>query len=137
MPQAQTVSVASLPDEERQVGEWLFLLLRFVITRDVKDRAAAVGTAEIMDGVDRCWRPSGPTFFARTSEAVCRAIADQQDPACSATLRTLVQRIDDPRLKRAFAAVLELETSHAAARARSARRRPVPVDLWRGLRGRR
>jgi hypothetical protein len=133
--QALTVSVPSLPDEQRQVREWLFLLLRFAITRDVKDRAAVVAMAEIMDGVDLRWRPSGPTFFTRTTEAACRAIADQQDPAGAAVLRTLVRRIDDYRLQRAIAAVLELQISHAAGRARSGRPR-VAVDLWRGLRSR-
>jgi hypothetical protein len=83
-------------------------------------------------------RPSDalPRFFRRTSEEVCRAIVAAGDKSSNAVLRRHIARIDDPRLRRAFQAVIDLApTSRPAAPAAKSNARSKG-DLWRGLRPR-
>ena len=63
-----------------RVQEWLLLLLRFAITRDPKDEAAALAMADEIDALGLRWRPSAPSFFRRTSAQVCWAIAAPDGP---------------------------------------------------------
>jgi hypothetical protein len=85
-----------------RIREWLLLLLRFGITRDVKDQAAALAMADEIDALGHQWRPSAPSFFRRTSGEVCEAIVARDDPTRAAILKKHIARIDDPRLRRAF-----------------------------------
>jgi hypothetical protein len=54
-----------------RIREWLLLLLRFAITCDPKDQAAAFSIADEIDALGHQWRPSAPSFFRRTSGEVC------------------------------------------------------------------
>ena len=69
-------------------------------------------------------------FFTRTSFEFCNAIADKNDPNRIAVLRRQLARIDDPRLKRALEAAIDIRP--AAMRAATAGRYR-DGDLWKGL----
>jgi len=111
-----------------QVREWLLLLLRFAITRDRKDEAAALATADELDALGQQWRPSAPSFFRKTSGEVCKAIVAPDDPRRIYILKKHIARIDDPQLRRAFQAAADIEQTSASALFRAKRE-----DLWRGL----
>src|SRR5262245_23313469 len=92
-----------------RIREWLLLLLRFAITCDAKDQAAVFAMADEIDALGQQWRPSGPSFFHRTSGEVCNAIIAHDDPTRATILKKHIARIDDPRLRRAFQAAVNLE----------------------------
>jgi hypothetical protein len=85
-----------------RIREWLLLLLRFAITCDPKDQAAAFAVADELDALGHQWRPSAPSFFRRTSSEVCKMIIALDDPRRITILKKHIARIDDPRLRRAF-----------------------------------
>jgi hypothetical protein len=66
--------------QQQRIREWLLLLLRFAITRDPRDEAAAFVMADELDALGLYWRPSAPGFFLRTSRDVCAAIGP---PSCA------------------------------------------------------
>ena len=119
---------------DKKIREWQLLLLRFAITREPIDRTAVLALAEDLDSVGRGWRPAAPRFFRRTSQEVCAAIqaAGTQQQAAAAVLQEHIGRIADLRLRRAFAAAVDLHQSIAQqpAAKRSHRKNP---DLWKGL----
>ncbi len=112
-----------------RIREWLLLLLRFAITRDPRDEAAALAMADEIDALGLRWRPSGPSFFRRTTAELCQAITTLDNPKRATILRSHIARIDDPRLRKAFQAAVELERKSPPASAEAKRR-----DLWTGLR---
>ena len=112
-----------------RVQGWLLLLLRFAITRDPQDEAAALAMADEIDALGLRWRPSAPSFFRRTSAEVCWAITAPDGPKRAGVLKSHVARIDQPPLRRAFQAAVELEQEMPAASPKSRRR-----NLWVGLR---
>ena len=63
------VFVGSKDWRASRIREWLLLLLRFAITWDPKDEAAALAMTEEIDALGLHWRPSAPSFFRRTSGA--------------------------------------------------------------------
>jgi hypothetical protein len=112
-----------------RIREWLLLLLRFAVTRDAKDEAAASAMGDEIDALGQRWRPSGPRFFCRTTDEVCKAMTAPAGAERATILNKHLARIDDPRLRQAFAAAAGVE------------RRPSPafskIDgqrLWAGLR---
>lgn len=111
-----------------RVREWLLLLLRFAITRGPRDEAAALAMADEIDAIGLRWRPSGPSFFRRTTGELCQAITALDDPKRATTLKSHIARIDEPRLRSAFQAAVELERKSPPASAEGKRR-----DLWTGL----
>src|SRR5262249_57774887 len=98
-----------------RIREWLLLLLRFAITRDPKDEAAVIAMADEIDALGLQWRPSAPSFFRRTSIEVCKMIIALDDPRRATILKKHIARIDDPRLRRAFQAVVDLERGSPTA----------------------
>lgn len=115
---------------DTQVREWLLLLLRFAVTHDPRDHAATLVMADELDALGLDWRPSGPRFFLRTSDTVCRAIVAVDDPHRCAILRQHASRIDAPRLRRAFEAATGLTQTDTMQQAPKPQRRPY---LWKGL----
>jgi hypothetical protein len=89
------------------VRDWLFLVLRFAITREAADRIAALTLAAELDalGTGQFWVPR---FFLRTSAEVCAAITERRNPVRRSVLMTHAGRIDDVRLRRAFLDAVEL-----------------------------
>jgi hypothetical protein len=117
--------------DEQRIGEWQFLLLRFAITRDPIDQAAAETAAQPLDAAAPQRTPSF-TYFARTTRDICNAIADPRDEHTELILQRFAARIEDGRLRAAFCACLELQDDAG----RRARRRAAwrdRQDLWRGL----
>jgi hypothetical protein len=108
-------------------------VLRFAVTLDNADRLAVLAIAATIDGLGPS--PTGKPvfgFFRKTSAALCAAILrqDEQDEGASAVLHQHLARVEDDRLKRAFAATIETvkPTEPPASK-------PVKRDksLWRGL----
>src|SRR5687767_13477966 len=91
---------------DRKVRQWLLLLLRFAISRELSDRSSALAMADELDSLGARWRPSAPGFFLRTSEQVCQAILMVGDGHNNAALLAHIARIEDPRLRRAFRAAV-------------------------------
>jgi hypothetical protein len=111
------------------ISEWLLLLLRFAVTRDAKDEAAASAMADEIDALGQRCRPSGPRFFRRTTDEVCKAITAPADAERATILKKHLARIDDPRLRRAFAAATDAERRQSPAFSKIDGQR-----LWAGLR---
>jgi hypothetical protein len=130
---ARTDAKTAVPDRQdwraRQVHDWLFLLLRFAITRDPDDLAAALRTAGEIDSLGASHGSSTLSFFRRTTGEVCAAITTSENgPEPHAILVKHLARIEDPRLKRAFRAALGFDQSSPQPPARANRQ-----DLWSGL----
>jgi hypothetical protein len=123
---------------ERNIREWLLLILRFAITREPRDRFAVYAMADELDAVGLNWRPAAPRFFARTAGEVCDAILEVGDNA-NVILRTLIARIGDPRLRGALAAAVDLDREQDNYQHRQREQQSTKVnrrealDLWRGL----
>jgi hypothetical protein len=119
--------------EQYRVREWLLLLLRFAVTHEPCDESAALAAAEEMDSLGLRWRPSGPRFFLRTTQDVCRAIVAGADGRSIAVLRKHIARIDDARLRHAFEGALGFPSGVPIPRASRRQVRTRDPDLWKGL----
>jgi len=109
---------------------WQLAILRFAVTLDNADRLAVLAIASEIDRL----APRHDTkpdfgFFRRTSAELCAAILRPNELG-SAVLRQYLARIDDDRLKRVFAAVIEADQPKV-----SPANKPIKRDsgLWRGL----
>ena len=114
----------------RTLRAWQLALLRFAVTLDNADRLAVLAIAAEMDRLHPV--PDGKPafgFFRRTSAELCAAIL-QPNEHSSTLLRQFLARIDDDRLRRAFAAAIEADQPKVASTSKSIRR---DTGLWRGL----
>lgn len=109
--------------------DWLLALLRYAVTRDAADLSTVLAIAEAIDARGAQAEPPSFDFFRRTSLELCRAIGEQASPGRSAIIRRHLDRIEDGRLRRAFAAAVDIETPQHAADGTKAHR----PELWRGL----
>lgn len=116
-----------------KIREWLLALLRFAVTRQQSDHAIALTIADKLDAAGGQWWPAAPRFFTRTTDEICAAIATLADGQDSIVLRRHIQRIEDPRLRRAFQAAVGLVETREPDRRRETRPRARNKDLWRGL----
>ena len=109
---------------------WQLALLRFAVTLDNADKLAVLAVAAEMDRLHPA-RDGKPAFgfFRRTSAELCAAIL-QPNEHSSTLLRQFLARIDDDRLRRAFAAAIEADQPKVASTSKSIRR---DTGLWRGL----
>ena len=109
---------------------WQLALLRFAVTLDNADRLAVLAIAAEMDRLHPV-QDGKPAFgfFRRTSAELCAAIR-QPNEHSSTLLRQFLARIDDDRLRRAFAAAIEADQPKVASNSKSIRR---DGGLWRGL----
>jgi hypothetical protein len=109
---------------------WQLAILRFAVTLDDADRLAMLAIAREIDNLapkDGSKREFG--FFRRTSTELCAAIL-RPNELTSAILSQYLARIDDGRLRRSFAAAMEISQSKASSASM-----PIKRDekLWRGL----
>ena len=85
---------------------WHLAILRYAVTLDNADRLAVLRIAR---EIDRLALRRGDSaefkFFRSTSAELCAAILQPGEPA-SAVLRQYLERINDDRLKRVFAAAI-------------------------------
>ncbi len=119
-------------DLDRHIKDWLFLLLRFAVTRTPDDRATVMATAAALDSLARRDPPSFG-FFVRASGQVCDAILQNCDDAARQLLRKHAACIDDQRLRAAFLASLGLDEPPLHRRHRPRATWREREDLWRGL----
>src|SRR5262249_7287840 len=110
------------------IREWLLLLLRFAITCDPNDKAAALALADEIDALGQQWHPRPSSFFRRTTEEVCTAIIAPHNSRRTSVRKKHIARIDDPRLRRAFQAAADMEQRSPFAPPEANRK-----NLWRGL----
>jgi hypothetical protein len=109
---------------------WHLAMLRYAVTLDNADRLAAIRIAGEIDGLDpRHGGRADFDFFRRTSAELCAAIL-QPNELAPAVLRRFLARIDDDRLKRAFAAAIGAEQPTVFLAGKPARR---ASNLWKGL----
>ncbi|MGZ5811960.1 MAG: hypothetical protein ACXWKA_20120 [Xanthobacteraceae bacterium] len=95
--------------QARKVEDWLLAILRFAITLNDTDLSLVRVLADDMDRLGVVSARTAFGFFERTSIELCRAIAARNDPNSLPVLRRHLARIDDPRLRRAFVAVTEID----------------------------
>jgi len=109
---------------------WQLALLRFAVTLDTADRLGVLAIAAEMDRLqpEQDGKPAFG-FFRRTSAELCAAILQPSEHS-STLLRQFLARIDDDRLRRAFAAAIEADQPKVASTSKSIRR---DTGLWRGL----
>ena len=114
--------------QNRTLRAWLLTVLRFAVTLDEADKAVALAAATELDkagsqtAVNQEFR-----FFRRTCNQVCIAIGNPGVQTNFAILREHIARIGDDRIRRAFSAVLELETKKETRSSRRAN------NIWKGL----
>jgi hypothetical protein len=122
------MSGTGIDDEilSRQIGDWLLIFLRFVVTRDEADREAFLARAREMDrGGHLCTPPFA--FFTRTSTELCDAILTKDDPQSRANLLRHLKRISDGTLRRTITAAIGPEPDSARAEPHNR------SYLWKGL----
>lgn len=116
---------------DRIVRAWLLALLRFAVTRDKDDRLAVLAAAS---EIDRLSAPqsgrSGFRFFHRTSAELCGAITEPRHDSIT-VLRRHLDRMTDERMRRAFAATVELDQVPERVKRRPGTQRRH--NLWQGL----
>ena len=118
----------------KKVRDWLLTILRYAVTLHDADRSAVLVIAEEIDRLGSCAEDrSAFKFFHRTSTELCSAIFEKQNSKKSVVLRLHLKRIDDGRLRRAFEAAIDEDTSPATNDADKMRKRGAQ-DLWKGLR---
>lgn len=117
----------------RKLQEWLLLLLRYAITRELSDRSAALAMADELDSLGGQWRPAAPRFFLKTSDEVCSAILTVLDGHIPPVLRKHLARIDDHRLRRAFEAAIGLQHGAQSHRDGGKSKARNERNLWKGL----
>ena len=109
---------------------WHLAVLRYAVTLDNADRLAVFRIAHEIDGLHPRQEGSAEfEFFRRTSAELCAAIL-QPDERAPALLQQHLARLDDDRLKRAFAAAIDAGQPAISPVSRPAQRRK---DLWKGL----
>jgi hypothetical protein len=127
-------SVVQADCRTKKVRDWLLALLRYAVTLHDADKSAVLVIAEEIDKLGSCAEDrSAFKFFRRTSTELCSAILDAQNSKKSAVLHLHLKRIDDCRLRRAFEAAIDEDTSPATCDADKMRKRGAQ-DLWKGLR---
>ncbi len=122
---------SNVPGAERHartLRAWQLALLRFAVTLDNTDRLAALAIASELDRLGPADKP-GFGFFRRTSAELCAAVL-QPNELNAAVLRQCLARIDDGRLRRAFAAAIETGEPKTSSAGKPFKR---DDSLWRGL----
>ncbi|SRR6266481_4399540 len=124
---------SSVPGNEwraRTLRAWQLAILRFAVTLDNADRLAIMAIASEIDrlGPERDGKPDFG-FFRRTSAELCAAIL-QPNELTATLLHQYLARIDDGRLKRAFAGAIEADQTKTSSVTKPFRR---DSRLWRGL----
>ena len=119
----------------KKVRDWLLAILRFAVTLRDEDRSAVLVAAEEIDRLGKSSEDKSEfKFFRNTSIEICTAILEKQNSKGSAVLRLHLNRIDDCRLRRAFAAAIKFGDSSQTIKSAGKIRKHDGQDLWKGLR---
>jgi hypothetical protein len=113
------------------IRAWHLAILRFAVTLDHADELAVFAIAAEVDRLgEHCDEERRFRFFRKMSMELCTSVV-RRDQAADAALRQYLARIDDARLRHAFAAVTGIEPRPTAAAIERPRKREY--SLWRGL----
>ena len=112
----------------RTLRAWQLAMLRLAVTLDNADRLAVMAIAGEIDRLAPEHGKPAFGFFRRTSAELCAAIL-QPNEHTSIVLRQYLARMEDDRLKRAFAAAMESDQPKASLVGK-----PIKRDngLWKG-----
>ena len=112
------------------VRSWQLAILRFAVTHENADRLAVMTIANEMD---RLRRPTEDQqnfcYFRKTSADLCAAIVGQNESGAM-ILRQYLERLEDTRMKRAFAAAMDMHKPEKPSIKGASKR---DVGLWKGL----
>jgi hypothetical protein len=122
-----------MQESEAKVRGWLLAILRYAVTLEQTDRAAAAAIAQNLDGAESGHGQTGFRFFTKTNSEFCDAIADRDTPQAANALEGHLRRIEDLRLRRALEAAIGEAPASAAP---PAPKRSNYANLWKGLRQR-
>ena len=120
-------------ESSEQLETWLHALLRYVITRREQDRGAVETIARSMDGRGSRFDVPEFDFFMRSSRRLCDAITSN-DGAGRGEVEQFLERLESPRLRRAFEAALDVTRAPMKQQDRAAPpKQPDRAWLWKGL----
>jgi hypothetical protein len=102
-------SVSGNERHAKALRAWQLAILRLAVTLDNADRLAVLTIARELDNLapQHAGKPDFG-FFHRTSRELCIAILQPNELTCT-VLRQYLTRIDADRVKRAFAAAMEVD----------------------------
>lgn len=117
------------------VQDWLFLVLRYAVSREARDRDAVLDLAGKMDTLGEERNQEAFRFFRSHSERLCTAIAAPDTPGRRQTLMAHARMIGQPRLQQVFLLICHLETQEKTVSEYG--RASSRAELWKGLQRRR
>jgi hypothetical protein len=123
-----TSSVEPAELHDRLLRAWQLAVLRFAVTLDVSDSLNVRALAAELDGRSKK-RDASFHFFHRTSVELCAAILGSREEPNAIVLRFHAE-IENPRLKRAFAAAAGIAQAEPAPVKRRAKQ---DDNLFKGL----
>lgn len=136
LPVAKSLHAVSAGDaHDDMVQDWLFLVLRYAVSREARDRRAVLDLAAKMDTLGKEREREVFRFFRSHSERLCTAIAAPDMPSRRQILMAHARRIGQRRLQQAFLLTCRLE-SREKMFPKSGRTGSRP-KLWKGLQRRR
>jgi hypothetical protein len=122
-------SLKSAEDHGKLLRAWQLAILRFAITLADADRLNVAALAAQVDQLGGRRADGSLHFFRRTSTELCAAILGQREDS-ETILNRFHAKIEEPRLKLAFGAVVGI----GRATTIPIKRRPkLDHDLFRGL----
>jgi hypothetical protein len=124
-------TVSAHDDLDDVVMDWLFLVLRYAISREARDRLAVVDLAGKMDMLGEERDREAFRFFRNHSARLCTAIAAPDTPGRRQMLMAHARRIGQPRLRQVFLRTCHLESREKALP--ESGRTNSRSELWKGL----
>lgn len=124
-----TISACDVLDDV--VQDWLFLVLRYAVSREARDRRVVLDLAAKIDTLDQGRDREAFRFFRSYSERLCIAIAAPDAPGHRQILMAHARRIGQPRLQQAFLRTCQIESREKVSM--ESGRTNSRSDLWKGL----
>lgn len=113
------------------VQDWLFLVLRYAVSREARDLQAVLDFAGKMDTLGQERNQGAFRFFRSHSGRLCMAIAAPDTLARRRMITAHARRIGQPQLEQAFLRACHRETRKRALSGFG--RTDDRSELWKGL----
>jgi hypothetical protein len=113
------------------VQDWLFLVLRYAVSRGARDERAVLDLAAKIDTLNQRRDLEAFRFFRSYSERLCIAIAAPDALGHRQILMAHARRIGQPRLKQAFLRTCQLEPREKGSM--ESAKTNSRSELWKGL----